>query len=709
MRRRNPVAAVLAALAVVALLAGILFSYASHVLFDADEFADRVSAALAEDAVKDEVARRITDDVVLNAEADLIGFQPIIQSAAAEVVGSEPFRGLVRAAVADLHGALFERDKDTVVFTLRDIGTVLSSAAAQFAPEAAKKIPDNADAKVLSSKPPQWALDLANVADDVKVAGPAMLALALLLAAASIATATEWRRAVGWMGAGAAVGAVLLVIAQEILRAGLVRKTGDPDAQAAAGAIWDVFLNDLRTSLIFLAAIGAVVAGAARALVEPRFAGDFIRKAWAIAITVPEHPWLRALRAVCLIVAGILVIAEREAFIDLAVLAGGIFLVYVGASELLRMLAGPDAQHAPERERRQPPSRRAAATGAVVVVLIGATVFVFLSSGGADAPASAKGLCNSSREFCDRTLDEVTLAATHNSMSAAGQTDYLFPQQDAPIPDQLDDGIRGLFIDAHYGVEKGGAVATDLSSVDSSERKAYAKEIGEEGLDAALRIRNRIGGFSGGGERRVYLCHRFCELGALDAEKTFGDIRDFLVLHPGAVLVITVEDYVQPQDLVAAVEASGLSDYVYKGPLEPGDLPTLGDMVSSGGRVVLMAENEAGGAPWYHSAYDELLQETPFSFRNKPSLLIDPSKLEASCEPNRGPASAPLFLINHWIDTSPAAKPSNAKKVNTEDVLLDRVHECERQRDLTANLLAVDFYREGDVFDAVRKLNGDDR
>ena len=53
----------------VALLAGILFSYAGHVLFDADEFADRVSAALAEDAVKDEVARRITDDVVLNAKA----------------------------------------------------------------------------------------------------------------------------------------------------------------------------------------------------------------------------------------------------------------------------------------------------------------------------------------------------------------------------------------------------------------------------------------------------------------------------------------------------------------------------------------------------------------------------------------------------------------------------------------------------------------
>jgi hypothetical protein len=513
---------------------------------------------------------------------------------------------------------------------------------------------------------------------------------------------------VGWIATGTAAGAIVLVIAGEILRAVLVGKTGDPDAQAAADAIWGVFLNDLRTSLIFLAVIGAIVAGAAHSLMAPNFAANFAKRLWAVASTVPERPWLRALRAVLFVVAGILAIAEREAVINLAVLIGGVFLVYTGAGELLRMLAGPEAERT---ERDEPPkaSRRPAITGAAVVLLIGATVFIFLSSGGADAPASANGACNDARDLCNRTLNEVTLPATHNSMSAANQSNYLFPQQDAPIPQQLDDGIRGLLVDAHYGVDKGSAVATDLSGLNSSERKTYAAELGEEGLDAALRIRNRIGGFSGGGERRVYLCHAFCELGALDAEKTFGQIRDFLVLHPGAVLVIVVEDYVQPKDLVGAVKASGLSDYVYKGPLDPEDLPTLGEMVSSGGRVVLMAENKAGEASWYHSAYDKLLQETPYSFRNNPSLLTNPDNLEASCEPNRGPESAPFFLINHWIDTSPAARPSNAAKVNTAKALIDRVEQCEAQRGLTANLLAVDFSREGDLFGATRELNSNAR
>ena len=42
----------------------------------------------------------------------------------------------------------------------------------------------------------------------------------------------------------------------------------------------------------------------------------------------------------------------------------------------------------------------------------------------------------------------------------------------------------------------------------------------------------------------------------------------------------------------------------------------------------MMAENEDGGGaiPYYHSAYDELVQETPYSFK-QPSLLTDPANL----------------------------------------------------------------------------------
>ena len=74
------------------------------------------------------------------------------------------------------------------------------------------------------------------------------------------------------------------------------------------------------------------------------------------------------------------------------------------------------------------------------------------------------------------------------------------------------------------------------------------------------------------------------------------------------------------------------------------------------------------------------------------------------CAPNRGDPGNPLFLINNWINTDPAALPSNARKVNDKDFLLDRARRCARQRDAMPNVIAVDFYREGDVIAVADEL-----
>jgi hypothetical protein len=44
--------------------------------------------------------------------------------------------------------------------------------------------------------------------------------------------------------------------------------------------------------------------------------------------------------------------------------------------------------------------------------------------------------------------------------------------------------------------------------------------------------------------------------------------------------------------------------------------------------------------------------------------------------------------------------------VNAYDALLRRARDCERVRGQLPNLLAVDFYRRGDVFAVVDELNG---
>ena len=54
------------------------------------------------------------------------------------------------------------------------------------------------------------------------------------------------------------------------------------------------------------------------------------------------------------------------------------------------------------------------------------------------------------------------LPATHNSMSAG--PDWFSSQQDAPIADQLADGVRGLLIDTHYADRlPNGRVRTELT------------------------------------------------------------------------------------------------------------------------------------------------------------------------------------------------------------------------------------------------------
>jgi hypothetical protein len=62
--------------------------------------------------------------------------------------------------------------------------------------------------------------------------------------------------------------------------------------------------------------------------------------------------------------------------------------------------------------------------------------------------------------------------------------------------------------------------------------------------------------------------------------------------------------------------------------------------------------------------------------------------------------------MNNWIETTPSPKPSNAAIVNAYETLLARARQCQRERSLMPNLIAVDFYRTGELFRVARTLNG---
>ncbi|HET8822886.1 MAG TPA: hypothetical protein VFM57_15180 [Thermoleophilaceae bacterium] len=702
-RARQACARALVGAASLLLVLALVAGYARRAAFDSEQFSNRATAALRDDSVRAVLAQRITDDVVLERQADLLAARPIIESVASVVVGSNAFTGLFRSAVRDVHRSVFERDRDTVTLAVTDVGTLLAAALQQLRPSLAAKVESTGRAEVLRRDIGAVTGDLARVADKVRLLSVILLVLSILLAAAALAIAPDRRGTVVELGVGIAAGGVVLIVAYAVARSLALDPLEQPQDRAAAGAVWDAFLGDLRTASLILAGSGAVIAASAASMLKPVDIGPPLRRAAAWITTDPRRPALRAVRGVVLVGAGVIVIVAREAVIQLLFTLIGVYLIYEGVSAILRLV-----YRAPAGERRSVPARRLRGRHVVApllaTALIAAAIAVFLGSGGVTTAAPARGgACNGHDALCDRPLDEVALPATHNSMSVP-LPGWYSSAHEAPVADQLADGIRGLLIDTHYADRlASGRLRTHFGSREELRRRAGQDGVSPDAVDAALRTRERLG-FRGEGERGMYLCHSFCELGGTPLGDVLDDIHDFLVSHPEEVVVIVNQDYVTPEDFVAAARDAGLEEFAYRGPTK-GAWPTLRQMIDRGQRAVFLAENHAGAAPWYHLAYESITEETPYSF-SRVAQLIDPASLAASCEPNRGPEGAPFFLANHWITTDPVPLPSQAEKVNAYEPLLARMRECGSRRRQLPNLVAVNFYRRGDLFRVVDTLNG---
>ncbi len=703
-RRRAELALVV--LASLALVLTLVAAYARQTAVNSDQFANRATEALRDDSVNALLAQKITDEVILKREADLIGARPIIETVTAEVVGGRAFTGLFRAAVKDLHRALFKRDQSTVSMTVADVGTVLAAALQEIRPQLADQLRSTERVEVVRTDIGSLSAELVDITERVRLIALLLGLLSLALVAGALVISRDRRETAISLGIATAVAGVLLVVLYSLGRSIAVGHVEGPEEQAAARAVWDAFLGDLRTGAWILAGAGAVVAAAASSLIRPLPFGEPLRVAARRLAREPERPLPRALRGLAFIAAGVAILANRDAAVTLILSTAAVYLLYEGASALLRLVYRPE-EHAETRaeiaaHRRRFALRRIAPVAIPAAVIVVA-VSAFLGTGGVTTAAPAAGGCNGHEELCDRPLDQVALASTHNSMSVP-LPGWFSALQEKPIAGQLADGVRGLLIDTHYADKlPNGRYRTVFDSSEDLRKRAKVDGVSQESFDAALRIRDRLG-FQGEGERGMYQCHSFCELGATPLDSVLDDLRTFLVANPGAVVVVINQDYVTPEDFVAAVRDAELDDLAYAGPMD-GPLPTLRELIASGRRIVFLAENRAGAAPWYRLAYKEATQETPYSFGRVPQL-IGADSLATSCEPNRGPNDAPFFLLNHWITTDPLPRPSDALKVNAYHALLERARECERIRDHLPTLVAVNFYLEGDVFRAVDELNG---
>ena len=327
----------------------------------------------------------------------------------------------------------------------------------------------------------------------------------------------------------------------------------------------------------------------------------------------------------------------------------------------------------------------------MVVGLVGSLLGATVAAGGAAEAAARR--CNGMARLCDRRVGEVAFATTHNSMSSPADG-FLGPNQGKPIAWQLDHGIRGFQIDAYEGAVRDGSVYTELSGSFGSQ----ATDLPAPLVAAAVRIHQRLGAPPAGTPTDVYLCHTFCEIGAVALADVAQDIRAFLDHHPNEVLAIVVEDYMTPERLRAVLATQGLDRELLA--VEPGaPLPTLAEMIDVRTRLFVTLENGDGG-PALPNAFTGLVEETPFTFVRPSSLLA-----RSSCDANRGVDGSPVFQFNHWV-TPPIE--TAARAINRR-VLRDRVERCTKQRGRIPTLVAVDFAEHSDVVAVAARLNRSSR
>jgi hypothetical protein len=690
----------LVVLGVLLALAGLTALYVKRELADPDAFADRAVTALRSEQVRGVIAEQVAVEMLERGAPDLVASRPLLLAAVEAVLETDEFEPVLRRSAVTAHEVLLRGDSDVVV-ELEAARAVLLPAVRSAAPEVARRIPEDLSPTIAQVRATDAATTAVRVADDASDAALPLLLAALLAFALAIAPAPDRPRALAVTGGGLLAGGAAGLVAMAALRAQAISEAGrvgvlsEDDARAAAGATWDALAGGLESWLLIMAVCGlAMVAGVL--LGEARVDRAAALRHAAEIVAGGRLPRLaRVLRGLALAALGALILLGTEPVLAAAVIVLGGALVVLGLAEALSTVARPSRPARRAGGSRGRPRRIAVAAGVASVAVAVAATLALRDRGRPAAPPPMGEIvaCNGLPELCDRRLDDVVLAGTHNSMSAADRAGWLFANQVRPIPRQLDDGIRLLMLDPHYGViDSRGRVRTDLQA-EGTTRNRVARRLGAEAVGVAERLVGRLGLVPSEGERRIFLCHTLCELGAERMSSTLNEIRGFLERNRSEVLVVLLESSVDPAEVERAFDDADLEPYLAT-LRRAAPLPTLREMIASGRRLVVLDERDGGDAPWYQPAA-LFVQDTRIG-----SLLDSPT----DCQPNRGTPDSPLLVMNHWIDRFPPPLTEN-RAISTRGALLERVRSCRRSLGRVPTAIAGDFYDRGAIIATVGELN----
>lgn len=672
------------------LLLGSVAGVVNRQVLDGPRFADHVDSIRTDPDVTRELGRAITVRVLV-LDPDLVAVRPLVESVATALARSPAMRPVVLRAARQLHAALTSPSSAPLVLQLADVGAVLTASLRVAAPDLAASLPAAFDVTLARIGSGSFADSTARFAHHVELLAWLLPLAGLLLIGIGVGTgrdrpAAGTRAGFGLVAAGVALGAATLALG--IVADSLADR---PELRPVlVAAAWRELDGPLWWMTAALVVCGAMTVIACAQLRSPIPAGTQGRTWRSLVVTTTPAGLVG--RAAVLALVGVALIARPVLVLRLVAGIAGLVLLLHAVADLVAARSAAAASGG----LRLP--RRLALVALLPPVLILLAIMTANARPGEErieVASTQPAACNGHRELCSRPYDEVAFPATHNSMTAADENWYL-PEQPTGIVGQLDDGIRVFLIDSWYGqaTNRPSIVATAEGSKVAAFTEANA-EYGPEVVKSALRLRDAAA-LTPTGPVAPYLCHGLCELGAVrwDAEMTA--VRRWLDVHPREVVTFFVQDEVTPADTEAVFRTAGLLPYV-RTQREGRPWPTLGQMIDSGRRVVVLMENHGGGPayPWLLQGFD-WVQDTPFE---------NPTVADLSCRLERGSAAQPIFLVNHWLGGI-RSLVTDARTINARGVLLPELRRCESERGRLPNFVAVNFYDQGDLFSVVGTLNG---
>jgi hypothetical protein len=657
-------------------------------------------ADVATDMLKEPTVQRIVADQVINQLEDqdlttqlTAAGRPVLEPIVEQVIGSPGFQGIFHASVRQIHSGFVDGIRSRMIVPIDDSAHLVKDALTVVNSGLAESVPEEALVNLGSAQ----RLPIANVIETASIAG--WLALPLAVAAAgcfiiAVRHAADRRRAIEAVGlclviVGVAFFALLAVGVSLAAQFG-----SDPEQRTALRAVFWSTTHLLNVQGKVVITIGAVLVVAASYVGKGRPSGR-ARDVWTstkASLTQPQGRVAVSLLGIC---CAVFAMAFPAATAAIAVRIGAFVAFVAGTVGLMdaigeRQWAIGSSPRVRQASTRLVTGTVAAVAGLSAILLFGGVAFArAVRAPGGDPPGIAETGCNEHPALCDRHVDEVAFAATHNSM-ASGRSWAMRVHFDS-IEGQLARGVRGFLIDLHYGARSHNIVHTDFLG-DREEEIAKLTSYQKKALGSMAAT---LGGVPPSERRDVYLCHGFCELGADLAVDVFRGVDDWLGRNPNNVLIFVVEDHVDTEAAITAFERSGLADRAYA--WQPGEpFPTLREMIEAGKQLLIFAENRGGAEPWYIPAFEGAIEETPFKFA---------SQDEFSCDSGRGQDGSALFLVNHFITPDGPPDPRVAGDANSSDVLGRRLRACRTQRGRMPNLVAVDFSTRGDLLQEVDRLN----